>query len=326
MISTLAHRAAEYEAAVPANEFRLDVLKGLAGREKSLPCKYFYDETGSNLFERICGLPEYYLTRAELGILRRSAEELADLLGPHCLLIEFGSSSGLKTRMLLDHLIAPTAYVPIDVAREQLRVLAQELTREYPGLEVRPICADFTRLLSIPEDEISTQRRVVYFPGSTIGNFTPDEAVHLLLRTAELCGRSGGLLLGADLKKDPRLLDAAYNDSQGVTAAFNLNLLHRINCELMADFGIEDFWHHAFYNASQGRIEMYLVSRLDQRVRVAGHTFYFAEGESVCTEYSYKYTFRELQDLAAAAGFAVERIWVDEQKLFSVLYFTAQRC
>jgi dimethylhistidine N-methyltransferase len=325
MISTLSYQAAVYHPALSANEFRVDVLKGLAGPEKTLPCKYFYDETGSRLFDRICELPEYYLTRAELAILRRSVEEMAELLGPHCLLIEYGSGSGLKTRMLLDQMIAPTAYVPVDLAGEQLQELALELSRDRPDIEVYPICADFTRALAIPACGTETQRKAVYFPGSTIGNFGPDDAIQLLLRTAELCGRGGGMLLGVDLKKDPRMLDAAYNDSQGVTADFNLNLLRRINRELTADFWIEDFWHHAFYDPSQGRIEMHLVSRRDQRVKVAGHTFYFAEGESIRTECSYKYSLRDMQDLAAAAGFMVERIWLDEQKLFSVMYLTVQR-
>lgn len=309
-----------YDLAPPAADFRADVLRGLARADKALPCKYFYDEAGSQLFERICALPEYYPARTELAILRRHSPEMAELLGPHCLLLEYGSGSSTKTRLLLDHLDQPAGYVPIDISREHLRASARALAHDYANLEVRPVCADFTAPLTLPAPSRDARRRVIYFPGSTIGNFVPTAAAALLAATARLCGAGGGLLLGADLKKEPRLLQAAYNDRQGVTAAFNLNLLVRINRELGADFQIDQFWHHALYNPSAGRIEMYLVSRMAQQVTVAERAFLFNEGEPICTEYSHKYSLEDLRAMAQGAGFVVERVWMDELKYFGVLY------
>jgi len=307
-----------------ADGFLADVLRGLSTRHKHLPCKYFYDEAGSRLFERICSLPEYYPTRAELEILARDGRQIAARIGPNCLLVEFGSGSGIKTRVLLDRLAAPAAYIPVDISREQLLASARALVRDYPGLEVRPVCADFTLPFEIPPIGSAARKRVVYFSGSTIGNFPPDKARQLLRQTARLCGAGGGMLLGADLKKDPRLLHAAYNDGQGVTAAFNLNLLVRINRELGADFRVEHFWHHALYNPRKGRIEMHLVSSIDQRVRIADHQIFIAEGEPICTEYSYKYSVADLNELAAASGFAVEQLWIDESRCFCVLYLAVR--
>ena len=301
--------------------FRADVLRGLRATAKELPCKYFYDVAGSLLFDRICDLDEYYLTRTELEIMRRHAPEMAALLGRKCLLIEYGSGSSVKTRLLLDHLPEPAAYIPVDISEEHLRRAAGRLAEEYPGVPVLPLAADFTQPLLLPGNGRRPARRVVYFPGSTIGNFVPAEAGALLRRTAELCGPGGGLLLGADLKKDPALLHAAYNDRQGVTAAFNLNLLVRINRELGADFHVDQFWHHAFYHPGEGRIEMHLVSRRDQPVHLAGETFALAEGESIRTEYSYKYSPADLGELAASAGFEVRRAWCDECRYFTVQWF-----
>jgi dimethylhistidine N-methyltransferase len=288
-----------------------------------LPCKYFYDATGSELFERITTLDEYYPTRTELALMKRHAPEMAALLGRRCLLIEYGSGSSTKTRLLLDHLIEPAGYAPIDVSCEHLHRSAQELSAEYPDIEMLPLCADFTRPLDAPTPRKPAARRVVYFPGSTIGNLTPDEAIALLRRTAQLCGPGGGLLLGADLRKDPRILEAAYNDSQGVTAAFNRNILVRINRELGGDFVVEQFAHRAFYNAAQGRVEMHLVSLRDQTVHIGKAEFFFAAGESIRTEYSHKYSLIGLRVLAEAAGFTVARVWTDELQYFSVLYLTA---
>ncbi len=317
--------ALDSQALAPVTDgFLADVLRGLSAHHKELPCKYFYDETGSRLFERICALPEYYPTRAELAILKRDSREMAARMGPDCLLVELGSGSGVKTRALLDHLVAPVAYVPVDISREQLLASARALVRDYPAIEVRPLCADFTLPFEIPAVGRPARGRMVYFPGSTIGNFSPEQARHLLTRMARLCAPNGGMLLGADLKKDPRMLHAAYNDRQGVTAAFNLNLLVRINRELGADFGVERFWHHALYNPREGRIEMYLVSRLDQRVRVGDREIFLAEGEPICTEYSYKYSVADLTALAAASGFAVEQSWMDESRYFCVLYLAAR--
>jgi dimethylhistidine N-methyltransferase len=307
-----------------ADDFRADVLRGLSVLPKTLPCKYFYDEAGSRLFERICELPEYYLTRVELELLRRHSAEIAALLGRDCLLIEYGSGSSLKTRRLLDHLRAPVAYVPIDIAYQQLSDSATALASDYPQLAVRPVCADFTRLSVMPAIDVSCARRVVYFPGSTIGNFTPQQARQLLEQTANLCGPGGALLLGVDLKKDPRILEAAYNDSRRVTAAFNLNLLVRINRELDANFCVEQFRHYAPYNPRESRIEMHLVSRRDQHVRVGDRKFFLRQGESICTEYSHKYSLHDLRDLAQSAGFAVERLWIDEHGYFSVQYLVVR--
>ena len=290
---------------------------------KELPCKYFYDEAGSALFERITELEEYYPTRTELAIMKRHVAEMAGLLGSRCLLVEYGSGSSSKTRLLLDWLRRPAGYVPIDVSGEHLRRSARAIADDYPAVEVLPLCADFTRPVECPIPRRQPARRVVYFPGSTIGNFTPDETVALLRHTAALCGRGGGLLLGADLRKDQRVLEDAYNDRLGVTAAFNRNLLVRINRELGADFAVDQFAHRAFYDAAEGRIEMHLVSQAAQRVHVGDAEFAFSTGESIRTEYSYKYRLRDLHNLAAAAGFEVERFWTDEREYFSVHYLTA---
>ena len=303
-------------------QFRADVLRGLGAPRKELPCKYFYDEVGSELFEQITELEEYYPTRTELGIMERHSGEMAGLLGSRCLLIEYGSGSSIKTRLLLDHLREPAGYVPIDVSGEYLHRSARALGKEYPDIKVLPLCADFTRPLALPACRKAAARRVVYFPGSTLGNFAPEAALALLRQTAILCGRDGGLLLGIDLQKDPRVIEAAYNDRRGVTASFNRNILVRINRELGADFDIEQFAHRAFYNAAQKRIEMHLVSRRDQVVRVGGVPFVFATGESIHTENSCKYSLPALADLAGAGGFALERVWTDERQYFSVAYLT----
>jgi dimethylhistidine N-methyltransferase len=297
------------------------VLDGLRRPAKELPCKYFYDELGSRLFDRICELDEYYLTRTELAILDH-APEMADLLGPGCLLVEFGSGSGLKTRRLLDHLPEPAAYVPVDLAREHLLQSAAELRARYPGLEVLPLCADFSDDFVLPTPRRPAARRAVYFPGSTIGNFGPVAARRLLRRIARLCGPGGGLLLGTDLQKDPAVLEAAYDDREGVTRDFNLNLLRRINRELGADFDLDAFRHVALYNRRRGRIEMHLVSRRDQVVHLAGTVISFAEGESVRTECSYKYDLDQFRAQAAAAGLDVARVWTDERRRFAVQYLT----
>ncbi len=306
------------------SQFRADVLRGLRAPKKELPCKYFYDEIGSALFEQITELEEYYPTRTELGIMTRHAAEMAGLLGPRCLLIEYGSGSSLKTRHLLDRLRDPAGYVPIDVSGEHLRRSARALEEEYPDIEMLPLCGDFTRPLDLPACRKPAARRVVYFPGSTLGNFSPRESIALLRQTAALCGRDGGLLLGIDLRKDPRVLETAYNDRRGVTAAFNRNILVRINRELGADFDLDQFAHQALYDAANGRIEMHLISRRDQVVRVGGVSFSFVAGESIHTENSYKYSLPVLADLAEAGGFTVEHVWTDERQYFSVAYLACR--
>jgi L-histidine Nalpha-methyltransferase len=313
-------RANVFNAA--ARQFRADVLRGLGAPEKELPCKYFYDETGSALFEQITELEEYYPTRTELDIMERHATEMAGLFGSRCLLIEYGSGSSVKTRRLLDQLRDPAGYVPVDVSGEHLRRSAHALGEEYPNIEVLPLCADFTRPLRLPACRKPATRRVVYFPGSTLGNFTPGDAIALLRETAVLCGRDGGLLLGIDLRKDPCVMEAAYNDRRGVTAAFNRNILVRINRELGADFDLDQFAHRAFYNTAKERIEMHLVSCRDQVVRVGSVPFFFAAGESIHTENSHKYSLPALTDLAEASGLVVERVWTDERRYFSVVYLT----
>ena len=302
------------------DRFLAEVLSGLRKSQKELPSKYFYDEQGSCLFDRICTLDEYYIPRAEAAIMETYIEEMVDLLGPSVLLIEYGSGSSAKTRILLDHLRELAAYVPIDICREQLLRATRELVSAYSGLEVLPVCADYTCGFELPVPRRPSERKVVYFPGSTIGNFDPIPAKHFLEHIAGVCGPGGGLLTGVDLKKAPRVLHRAYNDRQGVTAAFNLNLLERINRELNCDFQLEWFEHYAFYNPREGRVEMHLVSLRDQTIHLDNVTIPFAKGESIWTESSYKFNLDEFEQMAAAAGFKVEHIWTDEQQWFSVQY------
>lgn len=302
----------------PANFYR-EVLDGLARRPKAIPPKFFYDEHGSHLFDAICRTNEYYPTRTELSILRDNADEIAALVGEDCLLVEPGSGSSRKVRVLLDAL-RPCAYMPMDISRDYLIAAAELISQDYPWLDVHAACADFTRPMALPYSPKGV-RRVAFFPGSSIGNFEPTRAAEFLGNVATMVGRGGGLLIGVDLKKDAAILDAAYNDTDGVTAAFNLNLLTRINRELDADFDLEGFRHHAFYNEALGRVEMHLVSTGAQRVRVDDRSFEFAPGESIHTECSYKYHVEEFQALAAEAGFAATRVWTDPRDLFSVHFF-----
>ena len=298
-----------------------DVVEGLTNSPRSLPCKYFYDERGSQLFDEICGLDEYYLTRAELDIMRRYAGKMSERIGAKVMLVEFGSGSSVKTRLLLDHLQDPSAYVPIDISREHLHQTAVKLATQYPTLDVLPVCADFLGELELPQPSAPASRNVIYFPGSTIGNFVPSAAQEILESIARLCGADGGLLIGIDLKKDPTVIEAAYNDAQGVTAAFNLNLLERINSELDADIEVDQFEHSAHYNPSEGRVEIFLVSNSDQTVTIGDETFDITEGESILTEYSHKYSVDEFAALAAKVGMSLEQYWTDAQDRFAVLYF-----
>ncbi len=298
-----------------------EVLQGLQDARKELPSKYFYDDIGSQLFEQICELDEYYPTRTELAIMQERVGEIATLLGPNCLLIEYGSGSSTKTRLLLDALHDPAGYVPIDIAKEQLLRTVAALAETYPCLEVLPVCADYTSDFALPVPSKPVRRRVVYFPGSTIGNFDREPAQHFLRQLARVC-QGGGLLIGVDLKKDFNILHRAYNDSQGVTAQFNKHLLVRMNEELGADFELKHFGHYAFYNPTQGRVEMHLVSLRNQVVHLGEAEIAFKLGESVWTESSYKYTLAEFAQLAASAGFTVEQVWTDARQLFSVQYLT----
>lgn len=302
--------------------FLEDVIAGLRGSPKQLPCKYFYDERGSILFDRICRLDEYYLTRTELELMERFAPEMGARLGPGVMLVEYGSGSSVKTRYLLDGLARPAAYVPVDISGEHLRKTALELEHDYPEIEVKPICADFTKPFALPCSARAPSQVSVYFPGSTIGNFLPDQAAALLGRIVDLCGAGGGLLIGIDLKKDASILEAAYDDRLGVTADFNLNLLVRINRELGANFDLAKFSHRAVYNPDLGRVEMYLASREPQRVRVGGETIEFEEGETICTEYSHKYTVDEFSAIAASEGLTLDCEWTDEGRNFAVLHYS----
>lgn len=301
-------------------KFRAEVLDALSKERKELPSKYFYDERGSYLFERICELDDYYVHRVETEILKSSMEEIGKCLGPSILLVEYGCGDCAKTRILLDNLPGLSAYVPIDISWEQLSRVATELDGDYPQIELLPVCADYTDSFGLPHPSRTKKRVVIYYPGSTIGNFDPLPAYHFLKQIGDVCGAGGALLIGVDLKKDPLVLHGAYNDHEGVTAAFNLNILERINRELGADFDIESFRHYAFYNPRMGRVEMHLISLKKQAVHLDDVTFYFHQGESIWTESSYKYTLDQFESLAAATGFRLERTWTDERRWFSVNY------
>jgi L-histidine Nalpha-methyltransferase len=293
-----------------------DVIAGLSLPQKALPPKYFYDDAGSRLFERICRLPEYYPTRAELSLTRRHIASIARFAGRGCELVEFGSGESLKTRLLL-RALEPAAYLPIDISGAALESAQKRLARSFPGLKIIPILGDFSRPLELPAPRA---RRVVYFPGSTIGNLDPEEA-HAFLAMAR--GHAPKMLVGVDLKKDANVLHRAYNDARGVTAAFNLNLLARINRELGGDFDLRRFSHYAFYNAALGRIEMHLVSLERHKVRIGRHRFAFERGESIHTENSYKYSVGEFRALAGRAGFAGRKVWLDAKGLFALHGLTA---
>lgn len=297
-----------------------DVLAGLDQSPRHLPCKYFYDERGARLFEEICGLREYYPTRTELAIMRRHAADIASQIGPGVMLVEYGSGSGVKVRLLLDHLQDPVAYVPVDISRENLVWTSQRLSLAYPTLEVLPVCADFVSDFRLPTPVKRPTHTAVYFPGSTIGNLHPNAAREMLGKIARLCGAGGDLVIGIDLQKDTATLEAAYNDARGVTAEFNRNLLRRINGELDGGFDTKEFEHRAVYNREAGRIEMYLVSRCRQEVTIGGKSFRFDADESICTEYSYKYTIDDFAAMAAEGGFVLRRSWTDDQNHFAVLH------
>jgi dimethylhistidine N-methyltransferase len=301
-----------------ATSFRDDVLRGLSAAPKAIPPKYFYDEAGSKLFEAICELPEYYPTRTEIAIMARHADEIVRLLGPDVQLVEFGSGAGVKTRLLVERL-EPSLYVPVEIAEPALREACGALAILFPWLNISAVVADFSRPLVLPEFVgIPVRRKAVYFPGSTIGNFTPEQAVSFLQGVHRIVAPGGMLVIGVDLDKDKRLLEPAYDDARGVTAAFNLNLLHRINRELGGDFQPRRFRHKAFYDEALGRIEMHLESLYRQFVHVAGRRFEFREGETIHTEISCKYSVEAFQRLAARARFHAERVWTDPAGLFSV--------
>ncbi|MEM8856716.1 MAG: L-histidine N(alpha)-methyltransferase [Chloroflexota bacterium] len=306
---------AHYDAAVSA-EIE-EILAGLNLPQKKLSPKYFYDERGSQLFDQITELEEYYPFRTEASILKRTVPEIFAGLGEDLTIVEYGSGSSVKTEILLDHLADLAAYIPLDISGEHLLKSAKRLASRYPHLKIDPIVADYTQPFKLPD---TIGRRIVFFPGSTIGNFERELAIQFLSSISEIIGPDGGLLLGVDLKKDPARLHAAYNDSKGVTAAFNLNLLEHLNREYGANFNLAAFRHYAFYNPYAGRIEMHLVSEQDQAVCVAGELVAFREGETLWTESSCKYTVEEFAQLAQEAGLRVKQVWTDEEELFSVQY------
>jgi L-histidine Nalpha-methyltransferase len=309
-------------SAPESSDFLADVAAGLSSNPRTLPCKYFYDERGAALFQKICELPEYYITRTEIDILDRNRAEIASQLGPNIQLIGLGTGAGTKTRILVEALKNPAVYIPVDISEKQLRESTAVFRQIFPDLETLPVCADYLQPVVVPQARHKATRNIVYFPGSTIGNFGPDEAVEFLRRVVNVCRESGGLLIGVDLKKDPGVIEAAYNDSAGVTARFNLNLLERLNRDLGADFDLDQWQHRAIYNSKAGRIEMYLISEVDQFVHLAEHKFHFRRGEKITTEYSYKYAPEEFAALAGQAAFNFVRMWTDDARLFGVFYFT----
>jgi dimethylhistidine N-methyltransferase len=307
------------------DDLRGEVLSGLRRAPRTLPCKYFYDAAGSRLFDAICDLDEYYLTRAECAILARDGAEIARAIGPGALLVELGSGSSAKTHIVLRALERPVGYVPVDISREHLIAAARRISRAFPALPVHPVCADFTEGLGLPDGVDETAPRYVFFPGSTVGNFDAAGRRRVLGDVVELCGDAGGgLLIGIDLIKDRDRLEAAYNDSSGVTAAFNLNLLDRVNRELDADFDVTRFRHEAVFNEAKSRVEMYLVSEVDQTARVEGHRFAFRRGERICTEHSYKFSVEGFSQQVAEVGLERRGLWTDPEALFAVLLFEAR--
>lgn len=304
-------------------DFRDAVFDGLSRAAKTLPCKFFYDAAGSVLFDRICELPEYYPTRTENTLLAQHAGDIAALAGSHVDLVEFGSGAGTKIRLLLSALDRPARYTPVDISRKHLLEAAESLADQFPDLPILPVCADYTGWFELPGSRGREGRSVGFFPGSTIGNFTPAEAAQFLGGVNRLLGPDSMMIIGVDRPKDPAVLEAAYDDANGVTAAFNRNLLVRINRELGGDFDLGQFQHRVRWNAAESRMEMHLVSRVPQVVEISGRRFSFARGESVHTENSYKYSFEAFLKLAATAGYTADAVWSDPADWFSVYVLKA---
>ena len=300
--------------------FLNDVVVGLSQPLKQISSKYFYDQPGSELFDQICDLDEYYLTRSELEIICNNVEEMACQLDRGVRLVEYGSGSSIKTELLLDELIEPAAYAPVDISEDHLLATVKRLQTDYPDIEITPVIADFTQSFELPATKVLPSHNAVFFPGSTIGNFQRDSALRILKQISRLVQNGGGLLIGIDLHKDDSIIELAYNDSQGVTAAFNKNLLTRINRELGGDFDLNRFQHQSFYNKVQKRIESSLVSEIDQTVVIDEQEFDFEAGEEIHTEYSHKYTINGFAEFAGQAGFELHNSWTDEKEYFGVLH------
>ncbi|MEO8808825.1 MAG: L-histidine N(alpha)-methyltransferase [Rhodanobacter sp.] len=312
--------ASEDEHGPPLNEILAVAQRGLALTPKRLPSWLFYDERGSALFEQICEQPEYYLTRCEIALMNEHAGSIAESLGSEVRLVEYGSGSGLKTRMLLQHLDHPVCYVPVEISPEPLRQSVRQLQGEFPHVPVQPLCADFSKPLSLPIPPRAPRKTVLYFPGSTIGNFEAHDAIALLRKMRTEMGDTGGILIGVDLKKDAAVIEAAYNDAAGVTSEFTLNMLARLNREIGSDFALSTFAHRAHYNPMAGRIETHIVSRVKQEVEIGWSKVEFRMDEAIQVEYSCKYALEEFAALAERAGLVVVRVWTDPQQMFSVQY------
>ncbi|SRR5579883_2071881 len=306
------------------NSIKVEILHGLKESPKRIASKFFYDDCGSKLFDKITELEEYYPTRTELGILRQYLSEMSHLIGAGAIIIEFGAGSGIKTRMLLKALEKPKAYIAIDIAEEQLTQSSLQLAQEFTEIDIRPVSADYTSTVELPIDNNEKGKRVIFFPGSTIGNFTPEEAIAFLRNAAQFIGGNGALLIGFDLVKETQVLEAAYNDRQGVTAEFNLNLIHRINREFDVTIPVVNFQHYAYFNTGESRIEMHLVSRFDQTVVLDGEVISFEKGEHIITEYSYKYSNKAFEKILRQAGFEPVRSWTDPKQYFEVCYATVR--
>jgi dimethylhistidine N-methyltransferase len=312
-----------YDLHPPLDDFQAEVLQGLQHPQKSISPKFLYDKRGAELFDAICTLDEYYLTRTETAILRTYAQDIADRMGNR-VLVEFGSGSSQKVRILLDALLDANSHLPtyvgLDISKQHLQESCENLAAAYPGLRAIALCADYTQPLQLPDLPSLRHHRVGFFPGSSIGNLEPAEAVQFLQNAAALLGSGGSLLIGVDLKKSHTILEPAYDDAQGISAAFALNLLTRINRELGADFVLDQFGYSAVYNAIAGRIEMYLISLQSQTVHLKDVAISFEQGELLRTEYSYKYSILQFQQIAALAGFQPMQVWTDPDQLFSLHY------
>jgi len=315
------HFFADYEP--PTDDFLTDVVEGLSREQKTLSPKYFYDQKGSALFDEICRTPEYYITRTELELLDSVLPEVATLTGPEAIVIEWGSGSSWKIRKVLDALERPAEYIAIDISRDHLKAAAAEIAKQYSGVKVGAICADFLAPIHLPAEAIVSEgRRLGFLPGSTIGNFEPEVAAEILQRATGLLESGGALLIGTDLQKSEETLLAAYNDAGGVTAAFNLNLLERMKVELKADIDVSAFKHEALYNPKNNRIEMHLRATKPTEINVGGHCFAFKAGESIHTENSHKFTIKGFQQIARDAGFEPSEVWTDKDQLFALHYLT----
>ena len=312
-----------YDFAPTTGSLYEEVLSGLRKEDKTLPGALLYDERGSQLFDKICEQPEYYLTRTELQIMRNYIGEMVELLGRGVALVEYGSGSSLKTAILLDHLPELTCYIPIDISKEHLLSAANRLAKQYPRLEILPVCADYSQPFHLPTPSQAATRYVAYYPGSTISHFHPADAVAFLTQVRRVCGPNSLLLIGVDLKKAAQIIEPAYNDRAGFSRAFTNNILHHINQRFAASFDPAGFVHQAFYNPQQGRVEFYLASRQSQMAHINGETIIFAAGECINLAYSYKYSVTEFAALAAKADWRVNRIWTDDQQLFSVQCLSA---